>query len=339
VPARIDRALDYLMRAQLASGQFPMAYSAHGGAPGTADSRPELSPFCTSHIAESLAFVADQRATLMIERSIQFLRAQMVRGGLWRYWCKDAPLHSQIPPDADDTACISDVLLRLGHQPVNNRDLLIANRNRDGLFYTWMVPRFDGALDARWWWIVLTDITVGRLFSFWHAGARRDDVDSVVNANVLRYLGLQAETARVVPWLREIAERGAEESSDRWYRSRAAFYHAVSRCHASGIAGLGDLSERMLVSFAAVTDRDGMIGSDALQTAMALCAMINFGVPLEGHEMSFQYLASSQMDDGGWGAYPIYHDGRAQPRISWSSREVTTAFCVEVMARARGMPA
>ena len=312
-----------------------MDYSVHGGARGSAVSQPELSPFCTSHIATSLALIADDRATLMIERSLQFLRAQMVRGGLWRYWCKDAPLHSQIPPDADDTACISDALLRLGRQPVDNRDLLIANRNRDGLFYTWMVPRFDSSLNARWWWIVLTDITPGRLFSFWRAGARRDDVDSVVNANVLRYLGIRPETARVIPWLRDIAERGGEESSDKWYRSRAAFYYAVSRCHASGIPGLSDLSDRMLKSFASVTAPDGMIGADVLQTAMALAAIINFDAPLGGHEKSFRYLASSQMDDGGWGAHPIYHDGRPQPQISWSSRAVTTGFCIEALARGK----
>jgi hypothetical protein len=114
VSARVDRALDYLTRAQLPSGQFPMEYSAHGGMAGTGTHMPELSPFCTSHIVASLGFVSDDRAAVMMERALAFLRGQMVKGGLWRYWCKEAPLHSQIPPDTDDTACISDVLLRFG---------------------------------------------------------------------------------------------------------------------------------------------------------------------------------------------------------------------------------
>jgi hypothetical protein len=201
-----------------------------------------------------------------------------------------------------------------------------------------MVPRLDSSLNLRWWRAVLSDITWGRLHTFWHAGARRDDIDSVVNANVIRYMGPGAEADRVVPWLRDIIRRGNEESSDKWYRSRAAFYYAVSRCHASGIPGLSDLAEPMLVSFASVTSSDGMIGTDPLQTAMALCAIINFGQSPGRHASSFRYLESQQQNDGGWGAHPIYHDGRPIPLISWSSRAVTTGFCVEALARS-GEPA
>jgi hypothetical protein len=199
-----------------------------------------------------------------------------------------------------------------------------------------MVPRLDSSLDLRWWRAVLSDITWGRLHTFWHAGARRDDVDSVVNANVIHYLGRGAEAERVVPWLREIIRRGNEESSDKWYRSRSAFYHAVSRCHASGIPGLSDIAEPMLLSFESVTSSNGMIGADSLQTAMALCAIINFDQPLDQHAASFRYLESQQQSDGGWGAHPIYHDGRPSPQISWSSRAVTTGFCIEALARSRG---
>lgn len=313
-----------------------MEYSLLGKrSPGTGapETHPEKSPFCSAYVAHSLSFSPDRRARVMIERTIEFLKREMTADGLWRYWCKDAPLHGQIPPDVDDTACISD-LLRCMNQPVpDNEDLLLSNMTASGMFYTWIIPRVTLRAGARWWRTVIGDITWGRAVSFWRAGASRGDVDSVVNANVLLYLGERDVTEPVIERLLDIAESGHEDRTDRWYRSVPAFYYAVSRAYARGIDRLAPAGERLDSRYASLGHPDGRIGEDSLQIAMAVCSLMNFGHPPAAYERSLEYLAGTQESDGGWAANPIYFDGRPVPQIAWSSRSVTTAFCIEALVR------
>ncbi len=176
---------------------------------------------------------------------------------------------------------------------------------------------------------MLTDMTWGRVSTFWNAGAKRDDIDSVVNANVVLYLGNRAETADAIRWLNAIARDGKEQSSDKWYRSSAAFYYAVSRCHAAGMEGMTGF-EKPLQRCLASTE---MQEANDLQLAMMLCALQNFGRHAGEQRRIAEGLISSQSGDGGWASFPIYFDGRADPLISWGSRAVTTGFCVEALAR------
>ena len=328
----IDRALDYLHESQLPSGQFPMEVTIRDPVSGEARTASEMSPFCTSYIASSLGGLSDVRSTKMIAAALEFFEREKVRGGLWRYWCKAAPLHQQVPADVDDTACISEVLARLGNGGPNNESLLLANRSRDGLFYTWMVPRRDARIDLRWWWTILGDMNRGRAFDFWHGGAARDDVDGVVNANVLLYLGERKGTERVIAWLEEQSRERREASSDKWYRSTAAFYYALSRCFERGIESFASVKARMVEAFDDMVAPGGQVGGDPLQTALALCAIVNFGLPADRYEKSFAYLIEAQHDDGGWGSFPFYHDGRPAPLMSFASRAVTTGFCIEALS-------
>lgn len=297
----------------------------------TPERSPELSPFCTAYIAEILADFGDASAREVVTRAVQFLENEEGRGGLWRYWCKDASLFSQIPPDVDDTACISNTLRKVTGSAPNNKKLLISNRNHQGLFYTWMIPRLKPVSNIRWWWIMLTGQTYGRAVTFWRSGAARGDIDSVVNANVLLYLGDIPETERVARWLRDIALAGEEEKTDRWYRSRPAFYYALSRCYSTGHAKLGDLATSLRRSFAEIAQPNGCIGGDILQTALALCAIENFDIPMDGYVASVRYLLEQQQDDGGWDWCPVYYDGRNQPVMSWGSRAVTSGFCLQAL--------
>ena len=334
--AAIDRAIAFLAGQQLASGQFPIEVTrleqleSGSGSPAV---RPEKSPFCTAFIVSALASCDDPRTQSMIVRGLDFLEREKSRGSLWRYWCKDAPLHGQVPPDVDDTACISDLLRRLGRGSTDNEDLLLANRSSNGLFHTWIVPRLANTSSARWWWVVLTDVTYGRLVTFWRAGAQRGDIDSVVNANVVHYLGNRAESVPVVRWLVEVSSTGLEESSDKWYRNRFAFYYAVSRCYAAGIEGLEPAIENMKRSFCVAIAPDGRIGSNELDTALAVCAMANAEGTPDSLGKSVQYLMDTQDADGGWESRPFYFDGRLEPKMAWGSRAITTGFCLEALAR------
>ena len=122
------------------------------------------------------------------------------------------------------------------------------------------------------------------MFAFWNGGgAARNDIDSVVNANVLFYLGQSEETEPVIRWLLDVAEKGLEKESDKWYRSSAAFYYSVSKCVAGGVSRLAPSKTSFEKALQGMLHSDGRIGDDVIQTAMALCALMNFGIPLNDY--------------------------------------------------------
>src|SRR5207249_9706908 len=107
-------------------------------------------------------------------RALDFLQREMEPDGLWRHPSTASRGYRHTPLDVDDTSIASSALAAAGRRFPDNRALLLANRDRRGLFLTWIV---------RWWpHPILT-------YRFFTHVAERGDVDSVVNANAVVYLG------------------------------------------------------------------------------------------------------------------------------------------------------
>lgn len=333
----IRRGLAFLAARQLPSGQFPVEATSHWkpGSPVVEDA----SPFATSHVAYSLGFLPLADVRPMLDRALAYLRREMTPSGLWRYWNRDAVwegrrILSFIPADLDDTASHSWLLARHGVDFPDNRTLLLHNRDARGLFYTWFVPRARATSDLRYWRAVLGEVTVARMTVFWkttEAGYR--DVDAVVNANVLLYLGERPETAPVVAWLGRIVAEGREADSDKWYRDLFTFHYALSRCHHAGIRGLGHLGPAIRDRLAATVRPDGGLGEHPMHAALALNAILNMGIDAPFVPHALAHLLDAQAADGSWPSAPYYYGG-PQKSVSWGSRELTTGLCLEALARA-----
>lgn len=302
-------------------------------AAGKLSGYPEKSPFCSTYIAHTLSLIDEPRAHRMLEKTLHFLEQQKQRGGLWRYWNNDAPLYWKIPPDVDDTACVSHLLQRAGRAVPDNKEFLFFNRDSRGLFYTWIIPRIGFWRRPRLLLTLLRDQNSGRAYSYWKEGASRDDVDSVVNANVLAYVGSRTETQSVIDYLLNLAQSRNEAASDKYYRSEVAFYYALGRCYSLGITRLSEAVELMIARFETIVRPDGSIGRDVLETSLAASALMAFGVSSPHLAPAIEFIASSQADDGGWPTCAFYYDGRPQPQVWWGSRAVTTGFCLEAILR------
>lgn len=335
--AAADRALSFLEKRQDPSGEFRMDVTFHEAidpATGLPQTTRDQSPFSASYIVHSLSYSRQPAAERMIARAVRYFRQQQLRGGLWRYWNKGTALLGDIPPDADDTSCISDLLERLGGGAPDNKWLLLRNRNPSGLFYTWIIPRAVAVLSARYWWIILSDVTITRAILFWRRSpARRDDVDAVVNANVALYFGPVPETQAVIEYLLKVVGTGSESSSDKWYPDVNTFYYALSRCYARGMTELGAAAPAMRLRFSEQSRADGRIGENDMLTALGAAAILNFGEQSPLLEPAVRYLLAAQQDDGGWSSQAFYINGSRPAQTSWGSRELTTGFCVEVLER------
>lgn len=303
IAAAIDRGVAFLERAQLPSGELRVL----------ASGKPDPSVFPTALAAHSLSFAP--RAARVRERALDFLASEMEPRGLWKHWPREHPYHHQLPPDLDDTSCASAALVRAGRPFPDNRALLLRNRRRDGLFYTWKLTRAQ----------LLHPLVAFAFFT--KTSAKPFDVDAVVNANALHYLG---DPPGVAAHLVRVLREGRETQCDKWYENRFAVWYFFSRALVGNTPEAGELITKKI---AAATP------SNALEHALAICALRDWNRSADATP-----LLVSQLDSGAWPAAPLYHGGRARRRDGtfaaphpdtphWGSEELTTAFCIEALAR------
>jgi hypothetical protein len=327
--------VSFLASRQLPSGQFPVEATIHSRQVTT----PDQSLFATTHILYSLDLVPGHLARGMIARGLDYFRVEMTGRGLWRYWNRDAEwggrkISAFIPADLDDTANVSYLLRRHGVPFPDNRPLILLNSNRAGLYYTWLMLRPARTMNPRYWLTMLRELTVQRVTLFWKTSeAGYFDIDGVVNANALLYLGECPETAAIVDWLIEIVRTGREETCDKWYRDAFSFYYALSRNYRAGVRTLGVVVPEILARLRCAAAGTGQIGENCLQTALAVNTMLNLGVEADSALIvrALDYLLGTQSPGGSWPSAPYYYGGPTKA-VSWGSPELTTGLCLEALA-------
>jgi hypothetical protein len=306
----IHRGLGFLSASQAPTGELP-SFAAF--APEMTGTRAlDSATFPTALILDSLAFVLDSSEHPVSHKARRFLKREMIPPGLWRYWTDDGLWHQlkdnreRIDPDLDCTCCASFVLRKQPDICLRNVEIVLQNRNEKGLFRTWI-----------------------------RDSERSNDVDSVVNANVLLYVGERPETRAVVDYLNEIVLNNQEAGSYHYYLDDLALYYMMSRAFFHGVRGLGTCQSRIR---AKVTQRleDRRSREDALLVALAFCTLLNYSYDRNQiPDHSLAALAQAQQSDGGWPIRAFYAGPEAPlPHAVWfGSRALTTGFCLEALAR------
>jgi hypothetical protein len=328
--ARLDSALAFLSEQQQPNGEFP-TFKARDAV--LAQERQfDSTPFATTYVLHALSYVERPRVREMTEAALDFLEAEMESHGVWRYWTSQHPQHNFIPPDLDDTCCAAAALRRFGRWLPQNEELILANRNREGLFYTWLVPHLPRALCRAWWSVTLPQAPLSRQrLNFWRlTEASPWDVDCVVNANVLHYLGDRAEVRTVVHHLARALDRGQAGSCDKWHRNACAFYYAVSRAYAGGVAALESMRKPLINHAEAALTRIEELAT--AEVALAICALLNLGHRGAGLDTGVAHLAATQGPDGSWPGFALYWGG-PKHYYGWGSEALTTGLCAEALAR------
>ncbi|RTQ53281.1 hypothetical protein EJV47_00655 [Hymenobacter gummosus] len=330
----IAQGLDYLHQHQYPNGEFCSYFAPD--APMQEWCVPDSCIFPTALIASSLLFLTDHApAEEMLTRTTGFLEYHMNRGGLWHHFTGLHPLRGPLPLDMDDTACVSALLRARGvNCPVpTNVPLLLANRNRQGLFYTWFVARGWNANRTHW------RITLPRLarplrnLMLWRSvEAEPGDVDPMVNANALYYLGDRPETQPVIAWLLRLIAEHREAGCDKWYPDPHMVYYFLSRNYFRGITKLEPARQPVIDRIVAAARPDGRLGETVLDTALAICTLLNWGAQPPELRPAVQYLLGAQRPHGDWPRWLVYYGG-PKKLVGWGSEEMTTAFCLEALAR------
>jgi hypothetical protein len=302
--ADVERAIAFLARQQLPWGE--LAGYRYAGPSLAGVGLLDSSPFTTTFAVYSLWLAGGRAARSTAMRGADFLLAEREEPGLWRYWSSRNP--ASIDPDLDDTCCASFVLRLVAPERFTggNEAAILARRTEGGLFRTWV-----------------------------RGPGQPNDVDGVVMANVLLYLGERAETERARNALVHVVQADRESEATHYYLDPLALHHALARARLHGAAGLDACRDAVLGKVRARQEEDGSWG-DALHTALALSTLAGFGEPLcEAARRGREWLAGSQRQDGGWPARAFWAGPEPPgPRsVWWGSDELTTALCLEALVK------
>jgi hypothetical protein len=339
IDTAIERGISFLAEHQFHHGEF-CTYMGAGEAL-TEWCIPDSSNFSTAVICTFLLPLKDHPSVdVMFKKASSFLRYQMMRGGVWNYFTVWHKLFPICPADADDTACISAFLKEMQHPFPDNTPMLLANRNKKGLYYTWFTLRFNRSRNITYWKLLLRELKHPfKNIYFWYKNeGSKNDIDAVVNANVLYYLGLNEDTAPIVPFLLKIIDNHEETNCDKWYRNPFVVYYAIARNYQKGIAALADaiypITERIL----SAVRTNGSIGNSSADTAMAIVTLLNFNHSTIVLENAVAYLLNMQATNGSWERCALSWIGPKQ-KIGFGSEELTTSLCLEALARYRQLKA
>jgi hypothetical protein len=302
VASAIEKAVDFLYHHQLSHGEFKTYISLD----------PKLenqymldsTPFVTTLVLYSINFVDCPEVSEMTQKAMVFLLEEMKPPGVWRYWTSRA--RRKIRPDLDDTSCASFALKKHHPHIDSNIGIILANRNEQGLFYTWINSR-----------------TV------------QNDVDSVVNANVLLYLGEREETKTICDYLNHIVLNDQEEGSYWYYLDHLALYYMMSRAYFNGVSSLRNARNALVNKITSQQQKGGLFGHE-LHTALAVCTLLNFEYDDSAVlDPAIDYILHRQQEDGAWSSAAFYTGPEPpSPHSYWfGSEELTTAFCIEALAR------
>jgi hypothetical protein len=270
------------------------------------NARPDGNLFGTVQALHALSFLPQPEARRIRERASAFILRRMQPPGIWGFW------PPPFPADLDDTACAAACLQNRHPWLFFRRSLplLLAHRDERGLFKTWF-----------------------------RTGP--NDVDSVVNANIVWYLGANRHTAPVLAWVEDLFRQGREAGSfGENYEDWLALTYTVSRAVWSGVEAWRPLGGVMGGRIRLRHRQGGGLGAPLL-TAMALCTLHNAGAGDLGLAAALaQELLEAQRPDGSWPAGPAWkgRPTRETPFTWWGSEVLTTAYCLEALGRI-GAPA
>lgn len=324
----INRAIDFLWHNQLPDGEFK-TYAGPLVDGIEKDWHFESALFVSSFVVYSLSFRETSQTKVMREKALDFLAAHKETFGVWRYWFFKDSKRRFIPPDLDDTCCISFVLKKYRTTP-NNHSLILANRNREGLFYTWILPRFSMLFRFPRFWFAYLPAIPFHLFLWRNTEAKADDIDCGVNANVILYLGNIEETKEVIAYLIDVTLKGLERERDKWYLSSFSHYYFLSRAYLNGVRELEVVKPKIISNLEQMFEHEGY--NNPLDTALLACTFLNLEHITPTLDKAISFLLKTQGSDGSWTRVPFYFGGRKR-LYAFGSSELTTAFCIEALAR------
>ena len=279
------------------------------------------SPFFTANILLAIQEVDDPIVKEIQEQGFRFLRSTMEVNGLWRFWHHTSS-HLSVPFDADDTSVCSQALLA-NNMILNNKYLLLANKDKKGYLINWFFPRKEFLLMQNYFWKFLWDVfrcskaIISKKITY-------TEKDTAVAANILLYLGESEVTKEYIQMvIKEILE---DNIVLHYYEDRIILYYHISRAYAAGVVSFNKVRNTIhqhLIN----QEKKGF--NNILLSSTALTILIHFGLDSSLQKRIYESIKTGfeRNKECGHNEYFITKD-----RYFWfGSDALTTALVLEAL--------
>ncbi len=343
----VEKGLKFLRDKQLPDGGFACLFSQSENCVADAleefiqgDKKSSLQVethtiFPATLIGHSLFFLKEnQEATYILDRIANFLVSNRNPFGIWRHYTRAHQYERFIPNDLDNSAMASHLLKKLGVETPDNRSLFLANRASDGRFYTWITLRLKWNSNLKYWMTLWREFRhpIGQYYFWKIMPCAKKDVDAVVNANVLNYLGESKQTEPVIDFIKKVIEQEKEESCDKWYGRPILIYFFFSKNMSSENTKLTSLKPILRDKILANLNKDGSFFDSVLDTSLAIIALQNLGYYDNIPPLSVRFLLDSQQIAGSWAKRAIFY-AKPDRTAAHGGEEITTAYALQALFR------
>jgi len=340
VDSCLRQAVTFLESVQLPHGEFKTLI---GTQDDLSDGVCDSSPFTTTFVTYALQEVDQINVGGMLRKGLNFLQQQREIGGLWRFYSSKNYKHIRTPPDLDDTACASFALQQAGRRSHNEWAFRYLQED-DGRFLTWFLPRQDirpslraslvrvaGEFEARSYQRFTNRpplATSNRLLTTEFDPVPSNDVDPVVNANAVLYLAECKLTEAAIEYLIRSVPVAQDGEFSLYYRDKLTLLHAVARAYRHSAPSLRAL-DGVMVAEVGARAASGNLFRSAHSAAMGASVLMTLGADGSTLEEAIDAIMGFQRRDGSFKEETFY----SGPAEYWGSPELTTAFCIEALAR------
>lgn len=301
----LKKGVDFIFSSQDQDGSFP-SYTFESSSKDLVR-RESIFPTCL--IFSSLNVLGDDFVVRAKKKKVcDFLISQKSSAGSFNYWKRGSNDQEKepYPDDLDDTFCALSALHLFDSGIIDEKTVIdslsiltFLECNEGGPYKTWLVEGNDEWLD----------------------------IDLAVNSNVAYFLSLQGVYLENIV---KMIERAVDECDyeSKYYSSVYSVIYFISRFYKKK-------RKREIIDYLLKNRKDDFSwNSNALDTALALLALMNFGYFSHDLKKSADKILSMQNSDGSWDLEPFvverivgrkkYHSG---------SQALSTGFCIEALDR------
>jgi len=304
----IEKGIEFLSKEQQEDGGFLSLSSPE--IQNFNESKIYRSPFPASLILSCLnALEKTPELEKLKRKAADFLLAQKSEHWSWNYWTRGSEESKQkpYPDDLDVTFCALSALAKHNPKIIAGKALAkitmlltAVEAQEGGPYRTWLVP--PNAPDV------------------WR------DIDLAVNSNIAYFLSLQDVELENI---NSLIEKAIDEKnySSPYYPSLYPIIYFISRFYK------GAKQQKIAGFLLSLQKSDGSWGN-SLNSALAVSALLNLGVPTGKLEKSIEHIIIEGSGQNNWGAYAFCIDPAIEGEKYYAgSGALTTAFCLEALGK------
>jgi len=297
----IRRAEAFLYAQQEPNGDFPSRVCRTVNGEGCRIHKGSV--FSTTFVLYSLQFLpVTEKRRRMLKKGHTFIDSKRQPGDLWRF------CGTIIDYDLDDISCASYLLESLGYA-LENKKQIYDNRDENNIFKTWIRQKE-------------TD---------------HNDIEGVVNANALLYLGENKETVDACNWIVNAVKSGKEDDILTYYPDSAVLFYTLSRAFFQ--KGLPCVEQAVPLLIVKISEKipQYIEQHDFLNAALLLNALLNLGYDVKALKNYADFFVEHQAERGSWESSLFFMavDLPKAPSSYFFSESVTTALTAEFLYRIR----